>query len=81
MSVPVDRHDIEQAALEDAEELAQKRYGRSFDDLPAQEQMRLWVEADQRVRERLNEAAELACEAAWDREHLPRDVERVPENV
>lgn len=65
MSAPLGTADIEERACERAEELAQKRTGLSLDDLPPQEQMKLWTEAEQQVREELNEAAE----RAWEGRH------------
>ncbi len=49
--------DIEEITCNKAEELAEKRYGREFNDLPASLQMQIWMEAEQ-------EAADyFACQA------------------
>ncbi len=75
MSVPLERIDIEERVSERAEELARKRFGLSFDDLNKRQQMSVWMDAEQQVREELNEAAERAWEARqehWDELELER---------
>jgi len=57
------RVDVEERISERAEELAQKRFGVSFDDLKPHQQMGVWTDAEVQVREKLNEAAERAWES------------------
>jgi len=75
MTVPLQRVDVEERTSDRAEELAQKRFGVSFDVLASPLQMNVWMEAEVQVREELNEAAERACEARqerWDELELER---------
>jgi len=75
MSVPLSRVDVEERASVRAEELAQKRFGASFDDLTPHLQMQTWTDAEVQVQEELNEAAERAWEARqehWDELELER---------
>ena len=60
------KRDLEQVVLEKAEELAQKRFGISFDDCDREVCMRLWTDADQMVQENLIAAAEAHSEALKD---------------
>jgi predicted Zn-ribbon and HTH transcriptional regulator len=73
MSVPLARIDVEERTSERAEELAQKRFGVSFDVLASQLQMQVWTDAEVQVREELNEAAELAWEEHQLRESMNGD--------
>lgn len=49
--------DIEERTCNKAEELAEQRYGREFNDLPASLQMKTWMDAELEI------ANDLACEA------------------
>ena len=40
--------EVETGTAQRAEEIALKRYGRDFNELPPQEQMRVWLEAEHR---------------------------------
>ena len=75
MSVQVERVDVEERTSVRAEELAQKRFGASFDELDKHQQMVVWMDAEHQVREELNEATERAWEARqehWDELELER---------
>ena len=48
--------DVEDRTSNKADEIAEQRYGREFNDLPAQVQMTVWMEAEQAV------ASDLASE-------------------
>ena len=48
--------DIKERTSNKAEDLAEQRYGREFNDLPPSEQMKVWMEAEQAV------ADDIACE-------------------
>jgi len=77
MSVPLGRVDVEERTSERAEELAQKRFGASFNELDKHQQMMVWMDAEHQVREELNEAAERAWEARqehWDEFELERQL-------
>jgi len=41
--------DIEEMTINKAEEIAEQRYGREFNDLPSSLQMQVWMEAEQQV--------------------------------
>ncbi len=62
----VERLLVEERTSDRAEELAQKQTGFSFDGLPSQEQIRIWMQAEQQVRQELDEAAERAWETRAD---------------
>ena len=49
--------DIKERTCNKAEEIAEQRYGREFNDLPASEQMKVWMEAENDV------VNDIACEA------------------
>ncbi|MDD5537363.1 MAG: hypothetical protein PHF12_00175 [Candidatus Omnitrophica bacterium] len=75
MAHELDMADIEERALEIAEELAEKQYGLSFDALPPQLQMRVWTDAEQEIINELALRAELVCgdrETFWDELELER---------
>lgn len=75
MTVPLERVDVEERTSERAEELAQKRFGVSFDVLAPPLQMKTWTDAKVQVQEELNEAAERAVEGRkdfWDELELQR---------
>lgn len=50
--------DIEKATQNKAEELAEKRYGREFNDLPQSLQYKVWQDAEIAVQESLIARAE-----------------------
>ena len=62
-AVNVRRPDREEMTSEKADELAQERYGREFYALPASEQMKVWMDAEQEVAD--NFAGE--ADAVYDR--------------
>ena len=45
--------DIEDATQTEADQIAEQRYGREFDDLPKPLQHDVWCEAENRVRDKL----------------------------
>jgi len=45
------QRDLEEITSEKADEIAEKRYGREFKDLPASLQMQTWMEAEQETKE------------------------------
>ena len=47
------KRDLEEITSEKAEELAEKRHGREFGDLPASLQMQVWMEAEQEAKDKL----------------------------
>ena len=57
MAVRVSRPDFKEKVCEKAEELAEQRTGREFNDLPNHLQMNIWMDAEQEV---IND---LACQA------------------
>jgi len=57
MAVRASRPDFKEKVSEKAEELAERTYGREFNDLPPSIQMRVWMDAEQEV---IND---LACQA------------------
>lgn len=72
MTQKLDMADVEEKAMEKAEEMAQKQYGVSFDDLTPQQQMRVWNEAEQDVINELALRAEVVCESYWDELELEK---------
>ena len=68
--------DIEEATQNKAEELAEQRYGREFNDLPQSLQYKVWQDAEIAVQEALNERAEALLdgqrETHWDELELMR---------
>jgi len=72
MTQQLDMADVEEKALEKAEEIAQKQFGLSFDDLTRQQQMRIWTEAEQEVINELALRAEVVCESFWEELELEK---------
>jgi hypothetical protein len=75
--------DIEEMTTNKAEEIAEQRYGREFNDLPSSLQMQVWMEAEQQVADDLATQAELRMddmkirqngkgETKWDELELMR---------
>lgn len=68
--------DIEEMATNRAEEIAQQRYGREFNDLPNSLQSQVWSEAERLVHDDLATQAENRCdgkgETKWDELELMR---------
>lgn len=56
------QRDVEQQAMELADELALKRTGLEFNDLPTNMQYSLFSEAEQHIREQMQETVENWCE-------------------
>ncbi len=44
------KYDLEDVTCEKAEDIAEKRYGREFGQLPASQQMQVWMEAEEEAR-------------------------------
>jgi len=75
--------DIEEMTTNKAEEIAEQRYGREFNDLPSSLQMQVWMEAEHQVADDLATQAELRMddmkirqngkgETKWDELELMR---------
>jgi len=43
------KHELEDVTIEKAEDIAEKRYGREFGQLPASQQMQVWMEAEKQA--------------------------------
>jgi len=59
--------DIKDATQTEAEEIAEQRYGREFDELPKPIQHDVWCEAENRVQEKLADQADLQYERMRER--------------
>lgn len=59
--------DIKAATQTEAEEIAEQRYGREFDELPEPIQHDVWCEAENRVQEKLADQADLRYERMRER--------------
>lgn len=59
--------DIEEATQNKAEELAEKRYGREFNDLPQSLQYKVWQDAEIAVQESLIARGEALLDAIKER--------------
>ena len=55
--------DLESRIIEKAEELAEQRCGREFSELPASLQMRVWMDAEEEVKDKSSSEAD----AIYDR--------------
>ena len=68
--------DIEEMTTNKAEEIAEQRYGREFNDLPSSLQMQVWMEAEQQVADDLPTQAKIRQngkgETKWDELELMR---------
>ncbi len=47
------KRDLEEITSNKADEIAEQRYGREFSDLPASEQIDVWMEAENKVKDQL----------------------------
>ncbi len=47
------KRDLEERTINKADEIAEQRYGREFNDLPASEQIDVWMEAENKVKDQL----------------------------
>ncbi|MBA7613591.1 hypothetical protein ES703_20842 [subsurface metagenome] len=59
--------DIEEMYTNRAEEIAQQRYGREFNDLPNSLQSQVWLEAERLVRDKVADQADLQYERMRER--------------
>jgi len=59
--------DIGEATQTEAEEIAEQRYGREFDDLPNHIQHEVWCEAESIVRDKVADQADAIYERMRDR--------------
>jgi len=60
--------DIKDATQTEAEEIAEQRYGREFDELPKPIQHDVWCEAENRVQEKLADEIDNAYERFRERQ-------------
>lgn len=77
--VKVHKPDLGDMICDKAEEIALERYGREFNELPATEQMHVWMEAENSVADKLASEADAiyerlrdTCETKWDELELLR---------
>jgi len=64
------KRDLEERTINKAEDLAEKQYGREFNDLPPDIQMTIWMAAENEVAQQIVMAAEARMDAEDERLEL-----------
>ena len=65
--------DLKDMIATKAEELAEQRYGREFNDLPASLQMKVWMDAEREVADKIADQNDFIYDRMRENGHKPRE--------